>query len=106
MASLERCGGHGADRGSRGNGGENQGGETPETGTAVAESAADNLKVYAHHNTIIVENATEEIRVYNAMGALVGRDAIHRVRAELQVNGTGVYIVKVGNEAKRVMIND
>ncbi|MBR3567237.1 MAG: leucine-rich repeat domain-containing protein [Salinivirgaceae bacterium] len=72
--------------------------------TAISESAADNLSVYAHHNTIIVENATEEIRVYNAMGALVGRDVACRVRAELQVNGAGVYIVKVGNVAKRVMV--
>ncbi len=74
--------------------------------TEVDEEPANEVNIYAHHNTIIVENATEEIRVYNAMGALVGRDAIHRVRAELQVNGTGVYIVKVGTVAKRVMIND
>ena len=93
-------------QGGNNEGNENQGGENTNPGTAVAESAADNLQVYAHHNTIIVENTTEEIRVYNAMGALVGRDAIHRVRAELQVNGTGVYIVKVGTAAKRVMIND
>ncbi len=75
-------------------------------GTAISESAITNLQVYAHHNTIIVENATEEIRVYNAMGALVGRDVACRVRAELQVNSAGVYIVKVGTVAKRVMIND
>ncbi len=75
-------------------------------GTAISESAITNLQVYAHGNTIIVENATDEIRVYNAMGALVGRDVACRVRAELQVNGAGVYIVKVGTVAKRVMIND
>ena len=88
------------------NGNENQGGENTNPSTAVTESAANTINIYAYHNTIVVENATDEIRVYNAMGALVGRDAIHRVRAELQVNGTGVYIVKVGNVAKRVMIND
>ncbi len=93
-------------QGGNNEGNENQGGNENNPGTAIAETAADNLQVYAHHNTIIVENATEEICVYNAMGALVGRDAIHRVRAELQVNGAGVYIVKVGNVAKRVMIND
>ena len=84
----------------------NEGGENNNPPTAVSESATNNLQVYAHHNTIIVENATDEICVYNAMGALVGRDAIHRVRAELQVNGAGVYIVKVGTVAKRVMISD
>ena len=93
-------------QGGNNEGNENQGGNENNPGTAVAESAADNLQVYAHHNTIIVENATDEIRVYNAMGAVVCRDAIHRVRAEINVNGAGVYIVKVGTAAKRVMIND
>ena len=73
--------------------------------TEVDEEPANDVNIYAHHNTIIVENATEEIRVYNAMGALVGRDVACRVRAELQVNGAGVYIVKVGNVAKRVMVH-
>ncbi len=93
-------------QGENNEGNENQGGENTNPGTTVAETAANAINIYAHHNTIIVENATDEIRVYNAMGALVGRDAIHRVRAELQVNGAGVYIVKVGAAAKRVMIND
>ena len=74
--------------------------------TAITESAANAVNIYAHHNTIVVENATDEIRVYNAMGALVGRDVACRVRAEIRINSTGVYIVKVGNVAKRVMIND
>ena len=72
--------------------------------TAVAESAANAINIYAHGNTIVIENATEEIRVYNAMGALVGRDAINRVRAEITVNTTGVYIVKTGKTVKRVMM--
>lgn len=82
-----------------------QGGESTNLGTAVAELAADNLQVYAHHNTIIVENATDEIRVYDAMGRMIGGNAINRVRTEIPVNGTGVYVVKVGNVAKRVMVN-
>ena len=73
--------------------------------TDVEEEAVNEVNIYAHGNTIIVENATDEIRVYNAMGALVGRNTIHLVRAELQVNGAGVYIVKIGNIAKRVMVN-
>ena len=73
--------------------------------TAVTESAANAINIYAHGNTIVVENAMEEIRVYNAMGALVGRDAINRVRATIPVNGTGVYIVKTGGVVKRVVVN-
>lgn len=72
---------------------------------AVSESAANSINIYTHGNTIIIENATEEIRVYDAMGRMIGRDAINRVRAEIPVNGTGVYVVKVGNVAKRVMVN-
>ncbi len=74
--------------------------------TSIAESAANAINIYAHRNTIVVENATDEIRVYDAMGALVCSDAIHRIRAEITVNGTGVYIVKTGSIVKRVMVND
>ena len=82
--------------------------------TAVTETAANAANIYAYGNTIVVENATDEISVYDAMGRLVCRDAARHVstvaesgiRAEIRVNGTGVYIVKVGAEAKRVMVND
>ena len=73
--------------------------------TAVGDSAANAVNIYAYGNTIVVENATDEIYVYNAMGALVGRDAINRVRTEIPINGPGVYIVKTGGIVKRVMVN-
>ncbi|MBR2194233.1 MAG: leucine-rich repeat domain-containing protein [Salinivirgaceae bacterium] len=76
------------------------------SGTAVSEPTANKMSVYAHNNIIIVENATKEIRVYDAMGRIIGRDAINRVRTEIRVNTTGIYVVKVGNVAKRVMISD
>ena len=79
--------------------------ETPEKGTAVAESAANAVTIYAHHNTIVVENATDEIRIYNAMGKLVCKDVTPCVRIEIPVTAPGVYIVKVGGTAKRVMVN-
>ena len=82
-----------------------QGGENTNPTTAVTESAANTINIYAIGNTIVVENATEEIRVYNAMGVLAGRDAINRDRTEIPVNGTGVYIVKIGGVVKRVMVN-
>lgn len=74
--------------------------------TAISESAAGNLMVHAHGKSIIVENADDEIRVYDAMGRMVCRDAINRVRTELTVNTPGVYLVKVGNVTKRVMVNE
>ena len=81
--------------------------------TAVTETAATAVNIYAYGRSIVVENATDEISVYNVMGTLVYRDVARNVstvaesgiRAELQVNGTGVYIVRVGNIAKRVVIN-
>ncbi len=79
---------------------------TPEKGTAVTETAASNVNNYAQGRTIVVENATAEISVYDAMGKLVCRDAIHRVRTEINVRTAGIYIVRVGNTVKRVMVND
>ena len=78
--------------------------ETPEKGTAVAESAANVVTIYAHHNIIVVENATDEISIYNAMGTLVCRNATPCVRTEILITAPGVYIVKVGGTAKRVMV--
>ena len=71
--------------------------------TAVSESAAT-VNIYAYGNTIVVENATDEIYIYDAMGKLVCRDAARRVRAEITIPSPGVYIVKTGNIAKRVMV--
>ncbi|MBO7594925.1 MAG: leucine-rich repeat protein [Salinivirgaceae bacterium] len=73
--------------------------------TVVAESAANAINIYAYGNTIIVENATDEILVYNAMGALVCKEAIHRISTTITVNNPGVYIVKTGSTVKRVMVN-
>ena len=94
------------EQGGNGNqgGNENQGGENTNPATAIADDAAASVSIYATGNTIVVENATDDILVYNAMGALICRDAIHRVRAEITISTSGVYIVKTGNTAKRVMV--
>ena len=73
--------------------------------TDVEEEAVNEVNIYAYGNSIVVENADAEIFVYDAMGRLVCRSDEKLVRTELQLNGTGIYVVKVGNEAKRVMIN-
>lgn len=72
--------------------------------TAIGNESAIEPTIYAIGKTIVVENATDEIRVYDAMGKLICRDAIHRVRAELRVNAAGVYIVKTGNVVMRVVV--
>ena len=73
--------------------------------TDVEDEEANDVNIYAYDNTIVVENATDEILVYDAMGRLVCRDAIHRIRAEITINGTGIYIVKTSNVVKRVFVN-
>ena len=77
-----------------------------EPGTAIDEAAANAVNIFAFGNTIVVENADSDIFVYNAMGRLINRTAAEADRTEIQVSGNGVYIVKTGNTAKRVMIND
>ncbi len=72
--------------------------------TAIGDESAASVHVYANGRAIIIENADAEIFVYDAMGRLIGRDAINRVRTELRVNNAGVYVVKVGNVAKRVVV--
>jgi len=74
-------------------------------GTAVTETAANAVNIYAHGNTIIVENAIDEVRVYDAMGRLVVGMPHCDVSTEIRVNTAGLYIVKVGNIAKRVVVN-
>ena len=73
--------------------------------TPVAETAANAVNIYAYGNTIVVENATEEISVYDAMGCLVCRDAINRIRTEIRINKPGVYIAKTGAAVKRIVMN-
>ncbi len=73
-------------------------------GTYVAESATEAISIYAYGNTIVVENANADIFIYNAMGQLVNRAISNGLRNEIAINGTGIYIVKVGNTAKRVKI--
>ena len=73
------------------------------TATPVTETAANAVSIYAYGRSIVVENAAEEISVYDAMGRLVCRDAAHHV-STITVNGTGAYIVKVGDVVKRVVV--
>ena len=75
--------------------------------TAITQSAASAINIYAHGNTIVVENATDEIRIYDAMGALICRDVPWRVSTgttAITINTPGVYIVKTGGVVKRVMM--
>ena len=72
------------------------------TETSVTEQFA-NANIYVCGKTIVVENATEEIRVYDVMGRLVGKDIARNV-STMNVNNSGVYIVKIGELAKKIFV--
>ena len=74
--------------------------------TAVNEEEVAEVNIFAYSNTIVVENADSDILVYSAMGQLVNRTISNGLRDEITINGTGIYIVKVGNTAKRVSIRN
>ena len=74
-----------------------------ENPSSIAEQNT-NTTVFSHHRTIVVENANSEILVYDAIGRLVCRDATPCVRAEIPMEKSGVYVVKVGNLAKKVIV--
>lgn len=73
--------------------------------SAVSDDAANAVNIFAYSNVIVVENADAEISVYNTMGGLVYKEQGNGVNNQIVVNGAGIYIVKVGNVSKRVVIN-
>ena len=73
--------------------------------TAVDDSEVLAVNIYAYGNTIVVENATDDIFVFDSMGRMISRVAANADRTEIQLDMTGVYVVKTGNTTKRVMIN-
>ena len=61
-----------------------------EVHTAVSETVASMVNIYAHGKSIIVENAYDEIFVYDVTGRLICKDANLNLRAEITINNTGV----------------
>ena len=73
--------------------------------TAVDDSEALAVNIFAYGNTIVVENATDDIFVFDSMGRMISRVAANADRTEIQIDMTGVYVVKTAKTTKRVMIN-
>ena len=76
-----------------------------ELGTAVTESAATIVSIYACGNVIVVEDADAEVSVFDINGRMIAKAKAVSSRIELPMAIQGVYIVKVGNAVKRVAIN-
>ena len=72
--------------------------------TAIGDDAAAEPIIYAVGRTIVVENSTSQITIYDSMGILIVSDVANGERTELNVDVAGVYIVKVGNTVKKMMV--
>ena len=75
-----------------------------ESVTAIDDEAAAAVNIFAYSNTIVVENADSDISVYDANGRLIATAQPAGQRTEILIANKGVYLVKVGNTAKRVMV--
>ncbi|MBR5958669.1 MAG: bacterial Ig-like domain-containing protein [Salinivirgaceae bacterium] len=78
-----------------------------EESTAVAEEAAAAVSIYAFDNTIVVEAAqalTGEIAVFDLKGRMIAKALAAGSRTEIQMPNAGIYIVKAGAAAERVVI--
>ena len=99
--------GNGDDNGN-GNGDDNgngngNGDDNGNTETAVNELNTE-INIYVVNHIIVVENATDEIFVYDSIGRLIARrDAMHCV-STIIVRYSGVYVVRIGNLAKKVIV--
>jgi len=71
---------------------------------AVSESAANAVDVYAFNRTIVVENATADIAVFDISGRMVAKRTANSSHIEVQLSESGLYIVKVGTESQKVVL--
>ena len=74
------------------------------TGISGVEATAD-MDVSVEGGSIVVSGAQGNVAVYSLSGAMVGR-AKGGSRAVVAVPGPGVYVVKAGEKAVKVRINN
>ena len=73
--------------------------------SGVDEIDGDEVRVYVQNRAIVIENAAEGsiATVTSLSGATVARTTIETT-ARIEVPAAGLYIVKVGNKVKKVMV--
>ena len=74
--------------------------------TAIDEVAAE-ISIYAYSNVIVVESADAlegKISIFDVNGRMVAKELAAGTRTEIKMSRQGVYIVKVGDAAKRVLV--
>ena len=76
--------------------------------TDVDEDDVNEVIIYAYDKMVVVENAeitNGEIEVFDINGRMVAKATANSSRVEIPMKAQGVYIVRVGNVAKRVVVN-
>ncbi len=75
--------------------------------TAISDDEAAAVNIYAYQNVIVVESADAlegEISIFDVNGRMVAKELAAGSRTEIMMQQQGIYIVKVNNTAKRVMV--
>ena len=75
--------------------------------TAISDDEAAAINIYAYQNVIVVESADAlegEISIFDVNGRMVAKELAAGSRTEIMMQQQGIYIVKVNNTAKRVMV--
>ena len=75
--------------------------------TAISDDEAAAVNIYAYQNVIVVESADAlegEISIFDVNGRMVAKELAAGSRTEIMMQHQGIYIVKVNNTAKRVMV--
>lgn len=75
-----------------------------EKADAISANAANEVKIYAHHNTVVIENAQDDVYVFDESGKMVARQNVTSDRMEMQMPSQGIYIVRIGDKSQRVFL--
>ncbi|MBR6083530.1 MAG: bacterial Ig-like domain-containing protein, partial [Salinivirgaceae bacterium] len=78
-----------------------------EKNTAVDDEAVAEVSIYAINRTIVVETAEPAagyVFVFDANGRLVAKELATSNRTEIAMTRQGLYIVRIGDKAERVVV--
>ena len=76
--------------------------DNPET--ATENIIANNTKIWSYDKTIIVENVDSEIHIVDMSGRIIKSIKPDNQRTEIPMPKSGIYIVKTGLTAQKVII--
>ena len=72
--------------------------------TDIDATETAEVVIYAHHNVIVIENAENDIYVFDVNGKMLVHQDANAGRIEMHMAEQGLYIVKVGDESKRLVL--